>query len=223
MRRVLRARGSVSLAEGPPDDARSVVDRRRGSEVEVLYERVAGLDIGKATLTVCAHARATGWPAVGDADVLRPAAARPRRSCLPRAVDVAGQALTRPLEWPRRTRSSLACTLASDSRASRSRREADPAEPNPTPQHPAMSCQHAMSSDPAITIGEGDQQYALPTQRGRVADSDVTGTALRDTHSSGTFFGDPTLACRIVEAKADTRSIDGATYAYPTRRRPGRH
>jgi len=32
---------------------RKVVDGEEGIGVEVLYERVAGLDIGKATLTVC--------------------------------------------------------------------------------------------------------------------------------------------------------------------------
>ena len=38
--------------------------------MEVLYERVAGLDIGKATLVVVrAHAGAAGRAAVGDADV----------------------------------------------------------------------------------------------------------------------------------------------------------
>lgn len=41
------------LAEGPPDDALQVVDGEEGSEVEVMFERVAGLDIGKATLTAC--------------------------------------------------------------------------------------------------------------------------------------------------------------------------
>src|SRR3954469_25267819 len=41
------------LAEGPPDDVLQVVDGEEGSEVEVLFERVAGLDIGKATLTAC--------------------------------------------------------------------------------------------------------------------------------------------------------------------------
>ena len=41
------------LAEGPPDDVLQVVDGEEGSEVEVLFERVAGLDIGKKTLTVC--------------------------------------------------------------------------------------------------------------------------------------------------------------------------
>jgi hypothetical protein len=30
-----------------------VVDQREGSKVEVLFERVAGLGIGKKTLTVC--------------------------------------------------------------------------------------------------------------------------------------------------------------------------
>jgi hypothetical protein len=29
------------------------VDRRRGSAVEVLFERVTGLDVGKASVTVC--------------------------------------------------------------------------------------------------------------------------------------------------------------------------
>lgn len=39
-------------AEDPPGDA---VGRRpeEGSDVEVLFERVAGLDIGEAILTVC--------------------------------------------------------------------------------------------------------------------------------------------------------------------------
>jgi hypothetical protein len=43
-----------------------------GIAVEVLHEEVAGLAIGKATLTVCvcAHARAARWAAVGDAHVL---------------------------------------------------------------------------------------------------------------------------------------------------------
>jgi transposase len=36
--------------------------------VEVLYERVAGLDMGKKTLTVCAHARPAG-PAQRDTNV----------------------------------------------------------------------------------------------------------------------------------------------------------
>ena len=40
------------LAEGPPDDD---IGRRpqEGIDMEVLFERVAGLDIGKASLTVC--------------------------------------------------------------------------------------------------------------------------------------------------------------------------
>jgi len=49
---LLRARGSVSLAEGPPGGAHRV-EAGEGPAVEVLFERVAGLDIGKATLTVC--------------------------------------------------------------------------------------------------------------------------------------------------------------------------
>ena len=40
------------LAEGPPDDTPSVARQGR-YPMEVMHERVAGLDIGKATLTVC--------------------------------------------------------------------------------------------------------------------------------------------------------------------------
>ncbi len=45
--------GLCPCIEDPPDDALQVVDGKEGIRVEVLYERVAGLDIGKATLTVC--------------------------------------------------------------------------------------------------------------------------------------------------------------------------
>ena len=39
--------------------------------MEVLFERVAGLDIGKETLTVCVRTPGSaGRPARGDADVL---------------------------------------------------------------------------------------------------------------------------------------------------------
>src|SRR4051812_41252595 len=40
------------LAEGPPGDAYRY-STGGGVLMEVLFERVAGLDIGKATLTVC--------------------------------------------------------------------------------------------------------------------------------------------------------------------------
>ena len=40
------------LAEGPPGDAYRF-STGGGIGMEVLFERVAGLDIGKATLTVC--------------------------------------------------------------------------------------------------------------------------------------------------------------------------
>src|SRR4051794_33915965 len=45
--------GLCPCIEVPPGDAQLVSTARRGSEIQVLYERVAGLDIGTATLTVC--------------------------------------------------------------------------------------------------------------------------------------------------------------------------
>ena len=37
--------------------------------MEVLYERVAGLDVGKASVTVCVRTPGRGGPAQRDADV----------------------------------------------------------------------------------------------------------------------------------------------------------
>src|SRR4051795_5351296 len=62
-----RARGSVSGQRA----LRSAPDRRRGGvvQVEVLFDRVAGLDVGKASLTVCVRTpgprgRRSGGPPV---------------------------------------------------------------------------------------------------------------------------------------------------------------
>src|SRR4051812_25107343 len=41
------------LAEVPPGGACWCRYARRGSSVELLFERVAGLDVGKASVTVC--------------------------------------------------------------------------------------------------------------------------------------------------------------------------
>ena len=48
------------LAEDPPDDAPPAVDVEGVVAVEVLFERVAGLDIGKASLTVCVRTPGPG-------------------------------------------------------------------------------------------------------------------------------------------------------------------
>jgi hypothetical protein len=53
---LLRARGSVSWQRDPPDGSRLPGEGRAGGEgavVEVMFERVAGLDVGKESVTVC--------------------------------------------------------------------------------------------------------------------------------------------------------------------------
>src|SRR5665647_1054160 len=52
VRLLLRARGSVSIAQVPPGDTYQW--RAEGMvEMDVVFDRVAGLDIGKASVTVC--------------------------------------------------------------------------------------------------------------------------------------------------------------------------
>ena len=54
-----RARGSVSNVEVPPAGAWKV--SHEGSEgMDVVFDRVAGLDIGKASVTVCVRTPAEG-------------------------------------------------------------------------------------------------------------------------------------------------------------------
>ncbi len=53
------------LAEGPPDDAYRL-STGGGISVEVLFERVAGLDIGKASLTVCVRTPGPGGQRVSE-------------------------------------------------------------------------------------------------------------------------------------------------------------
>ena len=65
------------LAEGPPGDALQVVDGEEGSESGSLFERVAGLDIGKVSLTACVF---TPGPRGRGAGAVR--RARPRRRAL---------------------------------------------------------------------------------------------------------------------------------------------
>jgi len=54
------------LAEDPPGDAPLVVDVKGVVTVEVLFERVAGLDIGKAMVTVCLRVPGPGGRRVAE-------------------------------------------------------------------------------------------------------------------------------------------------------------
>jgi hypothetical protein len=54
------------LAEGPPGDALPAVVREEAVAVEVLFDRVAGLDIGKNSLTVCRRTSGAGGRRVSE-------------------------------------------------------------------------------------------------------------------------------------------------------------
>src|SRR3712207_7801400 len=56
------------LAEDPPGDAPPAVVREEVVAVEVLFERVAGLDIGKNSLTVCRRTPGAGGRRVSETD-----------------------------------------------------------------------------------------------------------------------------------------------------------
>ena len=61
----------VGLSPGRgPSGRRPTVSPREVVQVEVLFERVAGLDVGKASLTVCVRTPGPRRPAQRDADVL---------------------------------------------------------------------------------------------------------------------------------------------------------
>ena len=69
---LLRARGSVSWQRSLRTDAvrRWSPYGERRDAMEVMFDRVAGLDVGKETVTVCpAHAGSERPAACGDADV----------------------------------------------------------------------------------------------------------------------------------------------------------
>src|SRR3712207_1116511 len=54
------------LAEDPPGDAPPAVVREEVVAVEVLFERVAGLDIGKNSLTVCRRTPGAGGHRISE-------------------------------------------------------------------------------------------------------------------------------------------------------------
>ncbi len=63
---LLRARGSVSWQRTLRATPHRPSSGRKWSQVEVLYERVAGLDIGKNSLTVCRRMPGAGGRRISE-------------------------------------------------------------------------------------------------------------------------------------------------------------
>ena len=66
-----QARGSVSSVEGPPGGVAGARRAERSSRMDVLVERVAGLDVGKAVVVVCVRVGGRRWHHVIRSPVLR--------------------------------------------------------------------------------------------------------------------------------------------------------